>query len=585
MARDLQHYTKEELLNYIDVLRKQLNSHKYGLYWDRTNDSEAVVQEVLTTIPVLKREKELLFTEETVMDGFPNMLIEGDNYHALIILEMLGLGNGIADVIYIDPPYNTGSEDFIYDDSYVNPDDGYRHSKWLSFMEKRLKIAKEVLTEKGVIFISIDDHEHANLKLLCDSIFGEHRHVGTVVWHKKTQPSFLSKELINVTEYVLVYKNTDEKIPFFGSYSDTERSIEMLNISNGKSVRRINKDSVTIGNAFNGRLNKGLYGNGELKVELMDDLTVSNGIPEKDIVLSGRFKWTQARIDDEIGKGGKLYIRSIKTMRPTLKRGKDTQASVKPPINLQSKTINGMATNTDATNELKDIFGGVNPMSYPKPTALMEFLIKSVTADKKDAVVLDFFAGSGTTAHAVLKLNETDDGKRRFIICTNNEGEICETITYPRMETVITGVRKDGSRFSDGYKDGMIHFKTDFIPSTNNDDQSRYNLAEKAHGFLSILEGTNKLVCEDGATTHYSSANGAKHLFVYSDYYDSERFASFAENVNTTEGEKVVYVFTGSDTVDEFIVQHLPGATVKPIPNKFYDIYREIVEDIKRGEQ
>ena len=196
--------TKEDLINYINSLNEEKNG-KLGLIWDREKVPEDIVLECNKKIPILKNIDSKNVISDTCHSNENNILIEGDNFHSLSVLSYTH-GDSI-DVIYIDPPYNTGSEDFIYNDKFVNSDDGYRHSKWLNFMDKRLKIAKRLLKDDGIIFISIDDNEYAQLKMLCDKIFGEDNmlsiHHIQVRYNNKSLNE--KKDWQPVIEYVLIY--------------------------------------------------------------------------------------------------------------------------------------------------------------------------------------------------------------------------------------------------------------------------------------------------------------------------------------------------------------------------------------------
>src|SRR3989339_1335200 len=207
-----ENYTREELVDELETLKKK----KYGLVWDKKNSQEVLdafvnwenVPENFAPkqFPVLKeiKNKEI----ETDKDKPVNLLIEGDNYHSLAVLNFTHQNK--IDVIYIDPPYNTGKEDFIFNDKFVDFEDPYRHSKWLSFMDKRLRLAKNLLKETGVIFISIDDNEVSQLKLLCDEIFSEKNFVAAIVWQKVYSPKNQSKRISNDHEYIFAYaKNID----------------------------------------------------------------------------------------------------------------------------------------------------------------------------------------------------------------------------------------------------------------------------------------------------------------------------------------------------------------------------------------
>lgn len=349
-----------------------------------------------------------------------------------------------VDMIYIDPPYNTG-HDFIYHDNFrktqsdeiddSRDDDGDRqyvvnskengryHSDWLSMMYPRLKLARNLLSACGVFLMSIDDNELSNGILLCDEVFGEDNKRGVICWQKKTQPSFLSKTISNVKEYLLLYtRNSNYNLKTMGGLTDADKPIEMINISNSVSERTLPKEHVVVANGnWSGYLKKGVYGRGSLSISLDKDVFIDNGIPDSDVVLDGRFKWTQDKINESIENGSTIHIKNISSLRPTVCRN-SSEVNIKPILDLFSKKLNDeIPTNTDATNEIKSMFEGVSLMDYPKPSKLIKYLIRASTYDNKSAIILDFFAGSGTTAHAVMKLNAEDGGHRKFIMVQLDE--------------------------------------------------------------------------------------------------------------------------------------------------------------------
>lgn len=477
-------YSREQLLAEINRLKK---NKKYGLVWERKK--EQVIENFEIQQPYLQE-----VTEKRIENapGEPtNLIIEGDNFEALSILNYTHAGK--VDVIYIDPPYNTGNKDFIYNDNYVDSEDEFRHSKWLSFMEPRLKLAKNLLKDDGVIFISIDDNEQAALRALCDEIFGGEHFVQLFIWHKKTQPSFLSKQVANVTEYVLCYRRM-EPLALKGGVTDIDKAVELINLTNQESERVLPKDNVIIRNeSFMGEVNAGVYGNGKLQNILMNDIEVRNGKPLQDIRVKGRFKWSQEKIDEEILDGATIFIKTLSTFRPTLKRNNGLQ-NIKPPISLLSKYLNGVATNTDASNELKDIFNGISPMDFPKPSGLIEYLVNAKTYNAPNSLILDFFAGSGTTGQAVLELNKEDGGHRQFILCTNNGDKgpdsvkIAEDITYPRIKTVITGERQDGSKYSDGIPANLRYYKIEHKEKKASIDANRLEIVRYLEDIIQVKE-------------------------------------------------------------------------------------------------
>lgn len=210
---------------------------------------------------------------------------------------------------------------------------------------------------------------------------------------------------------------------------------------------------------------------------------------------------------------------------------------------------------------------------------MIKFIIESI--NNKGAIVLDFFAGSGTTGQAVLELNKEDGGHRKFILCTNNENNICTDVTYPRLKTVITGIRPDGTKYSDGLPANLYYFKTDFIEDQANTEQARYNLVEKVDSLLCIAEDVMEEVERNDYSSHF--INGDKHLFIYNDYYNETKFDEFKQRVLSATGQKIVYVYASDNSIDETLIEG-NDIELKPIPSKIYEIYKEIVEDIKRGE-
>jgi adenine-specific DNA-methyltransferase len=358
------------------------------------------------------------------------LLFKGENWH--ILKGLLPDYSNRCLCIYIDPPYNTGNEGFLYNDKMP-------HYAWLVMMQNRLELARELLHPDGVLYCSIDDNEQVYLKMLLDSIFGSN--MPNIIWHKKTQPSFLTKELIPVTEYILAAKKSSTLLPLWGSFGDKEKLTELINISNQVSIRKFKADSVIFANGWTGELSPGWYGKDKLQVELLTPLQILNGKANQDFSLRSRFKWQQDRIDQEVQIGGIIHIKSTNSLRPTIARHYDEEI-VRAPTTLLSKKVDEFPTNTDANREMKDFFG-ISPFDYPKPTALIRYLIATVTYYQQD-YVLDFFGGSGTTAQAVIEQNEFD-GKHRHYILIERE-EHFDSVLVPRIKKVM---------FSKNWKDGI----------------------------------------------------------------------------------------------------------------------------------
>ncbi|MFP6064566.1 site-specific DNA-methyltransferase [Helicobacter pylori] len=393
------------------------------------------------------------FTPQTSASKHPNnAIIIGDNLDALKLLK--SAYSEKIKMIYIDPPYNTGKDDFIYTDNFrkdyqkilrevglmeidengeeieseslkffKNTQGSGTHSGWLSFMLPRLKLARDLLKEDGVIFISIDDNECANLKILCDEIFGEDNFVACAVWHKKDNASFLGKDIIDLLEYVLIYKKSASFNGTRDCLIDTEKHRELITKPSKIGERIFKKDCCLIENGdFTGLLEKGSYGSKQFCMEILEDVEIICGIPKNDIKIKGRFCWTQSSLDNETLKGGRIEIKSIKGMKPIFYKNFDDSIPYRPMRNLLSKKIEkDVATNNDAANEIKEIFDNLPLFEYPKPSKLIKKFIRNVTATNSNDIILDFFAGSGTTAHAVMELNAEDKGNREFILVQIDE--------------------------------------------------------------------------------------------------------------------------------------------------------------------
>jgi adenine-specific DNA-methyltransferase len=253
------------------------------------------------------------------------------------------------------------------------------------------------------------------------------------------------------------------------------------------------------------------------------------------------------------------------------------EAGVKAPISLYSKYINDGATNTDATNELKTLFNGVSPMDYPKPTKLIKYLTESITWENKDSIILDFFAGSGTTGQAVLELNKQDGGNRKFILCTNNENNICEEVTIPRLEKVIKGYNKNGDgEFIEGLNGNLQYFKTDLIPVDridNINDQQRNELTVKAGQMIAIKENTfEELEANEWYQIFENKDKSRKTAIYFRENMDE--FESLVRKIGQTK--TILYVFSYS-RIDKKTFNYLgKNIILEDIPEPILEIYKEI---------
>lgn len=448
-----EHKDDDEVLIALGEIENELNSKKYGLVWEK--HEEAVDVQMKDNIPV--------FTEVTDReicagaDGNYNFLLEGDNLHCLRLLEKTHRGK--IDVIYIDPPYNTKNKDFVYDDVFVDGTDGYRHSKWISFMAERLSIAEKLLSDKGCIFISIDDNEQAALKMLCDEIFGEDKFVAHIPWRKRTAKSDVPFGISQDCESILCYANSAFMAAVKGKerkYFETDdfpgRAWRFHDLTTQRTIEERPNSNYTMVNPKNGEK----FPVNPLRCWAITIDTFQQYYDENRVIFPGDYDF-------------------LNISKPVLRYWKDDDMKkagadfglVAASTYLPSEIV-GMTQ--DGTKEITALFRS-KKFSFPKPVGLIKYLIEIATVRNPAALVLDFFAGSGTTAQAVLELNQADEGNRKFILCTNNENRICEDITYPRIKTVITGKRMDESLYSNGIPANLKYYRTDFV-SKDSDDVS-----------------------------------------------------------------------------------------------------------------
>lgn len=590
----MEEYNIDNLLKKISQLESEIRSlKKYGLVWDKENTKEQVVLDCEKYIPVLEQDK----SRKIILGKDNNILIEGDNYHSLMALNMIAKES--IDIIYIDPPYNTGNSDFIYNDKFIDFEDGYRHSKWLNFLSKRLKMAKELLSEDGIIFISIDDNEQANLKILCDSIFGTNNFVTQFVWEKAQHFGRQKINFYSNCEYILCYA----KKLFSSEFNKLkELLVEKIktDLTDAPLYNASNKSNIIIFPSRSVKFNivDGVYTEtNNDSYELVEPVSVKNSLNNSPLKIKFKSRWSQDTVNEEIKKGTIFLVKSKGfAIRAIYHEGKKSNESPRQIIFTNSN--NSLCTysrfkekvgvNEEGSSDLNRLVNQ-NIFTYPKPTSLIKYLI-SLMFDykqdiyKKDFVVLDFFAGSGTTGQAVLELNKEDGGHRRFILCTNNENNICSDVTYPRLKTVITGIRPDGSKYSNGIPSNLYYFKTSFIVDHKNSEQARYCLVEKVDALLCILENIFDEVERNDYSSHYISSDKTRHMFIYSEYFNEIKFHEFKQRVLNASGNKIVYIFSSDNYVDARIFEGNKGIEVKPIPSKIYEIYKEIVEDIKRGQ-
>lgn len=373
-----------------------------------------------------------------------NKIIHGDNLEAL--KSLLPEYEGRVKCIYIDPPYNTGNEKWVYNDNVNDPkikkwlgevvgkpgEDLSRHDKWLCMMYPRLKLLHKLLAEDGAVFISIDDNELANLKLLCDEIFGANNLVTNFIWERKKKPAFLSNQLGSITEYVLCYGKEIKSLPAFTSseFKTTEgKKYPLNNAGNGISILTFPEQSVQF-HIDNSIIEPQDMSGGNIITKLLDKVVIVNGKNITPFRLEGEWRYSQTRLNEIISNKEELIISKIPFRPNHIKRGGD-EKKIHNFLSYRTYDIN---TNEDASANLQSIFGQ-KAFDFSKPDNLLSFLIDLIT--DSESIILDSFAGSGTTAHAVLNLNKKDGGNRKFILVEMED--YAESITAERVRRVMRG--------------------------------------------------------------------------------------------------------------------------------------------------
>ncbi|MEJ8622997.1 site-specific DNA-methyltransferase [Helicobacter pylori] len=361
--------------------------------------------------------------ESALKDKNTNYLIKGNNLIALHSLKKKFAKQ--VKCIYIDPPYNTGNDSFNYNDNF-------NHSSWLVFMKNRLEAAREFLSDDGVIFVQCDDNEQAYLKVLMDEIFGRDNFVSCFVWEKTSNS--LSRIRIK-TEYILCYEQTKFRLIFNGDMAEEGQDFPILNEVNAKRTLQFPPNSIYF-KTFNGVIKPKKFN----KMELIDDLRIVNKTNSNMVRINAKFKWTQDKLDDEIKEGTTFVIKSDEFSMRYIRKG-DREVKVSNVFNAEC----GVTTNIKATSEIKILFANSNTdlFSTPKPEALISRILE-ISTNEND-LVLDFFAGSGTTCAVAHKM------KRRYIGI--EQMDYIETITKERLKKVIEG-EQGGISKKCGFKGG-----------------------------------------------------------------------------------------------------------------------------------
>lgn len=573
MKKDYSKFSKKDLLQEVDRLKNELLAKKkYGLVWEEK--TEDVVEQCKRQFPVLVQDEKKAINKAP---GEPtHLIIEGDNYHALSVLNYTHQGK--IDAIYADPPYNTGAKNWLYNNDYVDASDTFRHSKWLSYMERRLQLAKRLLKENGIIVVTIDDYEMATLNLLLNDVFGEENHLGTVVIKSNPSGRSTTAGFAVSHEYALFYaRSSKSKI---GRLSRTEKQIarykeedeigpyEWVNFRARYTVSSprlqypvfIRKDGT------------------DFRIPLLEWEAAKKKYKVLEKPDSGEF--IQYPVDDHNNlRCWKWSIDTVKENKKTemeVRFGPRKQPSVYVKVRMKEEGMLPLtwwdkteySATAHGTNLLAKIMSKNKTFDYPKSLfAVLDSL--RIMSVNKNALILDFFAGSGTTGHAVSKLNQEDGGKRQFILCTNNENKIAEEVTYPRIKKVIQGYADEK-----GIPANVRYFKTDFVDKTWSDDENKVAITERCTEMLCIRQGIYKLIADKKAYKIFQQDNRVMAVY-YS--HSQKDLPKLKKDLDKFAGDKILYCFTLDPlgfSDDDF--SGWKGVKIEPIPQKILDVYKSI---------
>ena len=567
--------TNEEKASLVELLRSQ---KKYGLVWE--DKPEEIETRLVDELPVLTEVPERAIVSDSP-DAPNHILIEGDNLEALTALAYTHEGK--IDVIYIDPPYNTGNKDFVYNDSFVDREDGYRHSKWLSFMNKRLQIAKSLLSSGGVIFISIDDNEQAQLKLLCDSIFGERNFIAKFDWRKKTGAND-AKDIAVITESVLLFALNKSELIEKGLWNRDEGS---------RNIKRFKLQDEFVeerGKYYLDTLDRG-------GLQYSDSLNYGITAPDGGVIYpNGRksfvndgwiWKWSKDKIDWGLKNKFVEFVKSKKssgskyTIKYKVYEKVDNEGNPRKKIGRAYTNLIIDPINQQGNTEISNIFDGLTPFSNPKPIGLVNYLLNTLSNNK--SIILDFFAGSGTTLHATMQLNAEDGGHRKCILVTNNENKICENVTYERNKRVIQGYTTPKGEDVEGLHDNNLrYYRTTFL-SRDKSVKNMRQLVRLATDMLCIKNDvyTEAAFCgkniNKNIARYFDNGQGNRMLMIYEERAIQLLVQLMAQSED--DGIKtMVYVFSpGADPYTDDFEDVAERVKLCALPSAIYEAYKRVL--------
>ena len=566
---EIEGLTDRERSALLGLLRE---SKSYGLVWE--DKPEAVEERMQEELPVLREVPERAIISDAP-DAPNHILIEGDNLEALTTLAYTHAGR--IDVIYIDPPYNTGNKDFVYNDSYVDKEDSYRHSKWLSFMSRRLKIAKQLLSDKGVIFISIDDNEQAQLKLLCDEIFSNSNFVADLIWsNKEGGGSSDSKNFRIRHEHIIVYAKNILNISIKGvEISNEDRykeEDEYKNIRGKYYLQKLGMGSIQ----YSQSLDYAITAPDDSKIYPKDN---NNGKKACWRWSQEKYKWGKENGFIVIKKSKNIWTVYTKQYMNCDNNGILINRTQRP-FGIIDKYSSTQAAKFLESINLAHLF------NYSKPVDLIQYIINR--QDFNNSIVLDFFAGSGTTLHATMQLNAEDGGHRQCILVTNNENGICENVTYERNKRVIQGYTTPKGEKEEGLRrNNLRYYKTHIVPREPNNRNKRA-LVAAATDLLCIKNNVYKEQTAFGerklkpTAARYFDDGKTQMLIIYNEL-TVDAFVKVIDEMEVA-GRIKVYVFSNNRyAYNDNFEPVAEKVEVCALPAAIYDAYKKVIKPRKHN--
>lgn len=558
-------------------LKKAKDSSGYGLKWEEK--PEIFEERAQNALPLLKEDKSLLIDNKSDLD---HIIIEWDNYHALSALSYTH--KWMIDVIYIDPPYNTGNKDFIYNDNYVDPEDTYRHSKWLSFMSKRLKLAKNLLSDDGVIFMSIGDDEQANLKLLCDDIFWDKNFLVNMIINSAPAWTQSSTDFALQHSYCLVYRRSEDYTTNFTKLNEDELDQKYKDWEDSLwkyYTERIWKRWIWWRMEDVPSLHFPVYYDETNDKIFIDE--EANGLDKTNLVkiipyqtVWVLWRWTRSKKKMRENRDH-LIVQKVSWERKLYKKVYSTEDAGKKPYSIVWSKL----WRTELWSlELKNIMWD-KVFDYPKFSWFISYLI-SLHEDEW-ATILDFFAGSWTTGHAVLDLNKQDWWHRQFILCSNRENtkenpdkNICKDITYERVKRVMewyTNLKWERVEWLWWWN--LRYYTTEFIEKKKSTDDLRQSFIYLCDELLCIKEDTFNEYKSELLSDKLKCYQKNNHYTVI--LYDIREIGKLQQLLSTLNGKISVYIFSLSkDSCEEELQEFSDKITIENIPDDILETYKKI---------